>query len=260
LILTGLFVVFATPFVRWIADDAWISFRYAANLAAGHGLVYNVGERVEGMSNMLWTLFLALPAALRIRVETAAVVASALCAAGTLWIAFRLFDTIAPAAPVSMQFTFGRLLAAAMPSAFYATSGMETSAVSLCLTGAAFLHARGHLLRRDADHAAAIFCVAIVAFLRPEGVLFLAADAIWSAVRYRRRMPRPIVRALVVAGGAFASYLAGKTHYYGSPIPNPYWARPPIQWHYIDPIGRATHAALGTALGRALPPHSVLAF
>ena len=29
--------------IRWIADDAFISFRYALNLIRGHGLVFNAG-------------------------------------------------------------------------------------------------------------------------------------------------------------------------------------------------------------------------
>ncbi len=33
-------------------DDAYISFRYAENLANGNGLVYNVGERVEGLHEL----------------------------------------------------------------------------------------------------------------------------------------------------------------------------------------------------------------
>jgi arabinofuranosyltransferase len=44
----------------WLTDDAFISFRYARNLVEGHGLVYNPGERVEGYSNFLWTLWCAL--------------------------------------------------------------------------------------------------------------------------------------------------------------------------------------------------------
>jgi arabinofuranosyltransferase len=47
---------------RWSCDDAFISFRYADHLAHGQGLVWNVGERVEGFSNLLWTL-LFVPAA-----------------------------------------------------------------------------------------------------------------------------------------------------------------------------------------------------
>src|SRR3954469_12755146 len=45
-----------TPF---IIDDAYISFRYAENLVAGHGLVFNPGERVEGYTNFLWVLIIA---------------------------------------------------------------------------------------------------------------------------------------------------------------------------------------------------------
>ena len=38
-------------------DDIMISMRYAKNLAAGVGLVYNPGERVEGFTNPLLTFF-----------------------------------------------------------------------------------------------------------------------------------------------------------------------------------------------------------
>ena len=40
-------------------DDAYISYRYAANLVEGRGLVYNPGEYVEGFTNLLWTLLVA---------------------------------------------------------------------------------------------------------------------------------------------------------------------------------------------------------
>lgn len=41
-------------------DDAMISMRYAYNLANGDGLVWNPGERVEGITNPLWTGIMAL--------------------------------------------------------------------------------------------------------------------------------------------------------------------------------------------------------
>ena len=46
--------------LRFFYDDAFITFRYAANLAHGHGLVFNPGERVEGYSNFLWTVLLGI--------------------------------------------------------------------------------------------------------------------------------------------------------------------------------------------------------
>ena len=41
-------------------DDAYITFSYSKNLATGHGPVYGHGERVEGYSNFLWMVAVAL--------------------------------------------------------------------------------------------------------------------------------------------------------------------------------------------------------
>src|SRR5207248_5456755 len=42
-------------------DDAMISMRYARNLADGHGLLWNPGQpAVEGYTNFLWTLWMAV--------------------------------------------------------------------------------------------------------------------------------------------------------------------------------------------------------
>src|SRR3954454_18585635 len=43
----------------FVNDDAYISFRYARNLAEHGQLVFNLGERVEGYTNFLWTVLLA---------------------------------------------------------------------------------------------------------------------------------------------------------------------------------------------------------
>src|SRR5262245_37848737 len=50
--------------LRWTTDDAFISFRYAQNWLDGLGLVFNAGERVEGYTNFLWTVWSALGLAL----------------------------------------------------------------------------------------------------------------------------------------------------------------------------------------------------
>ena len=44
-----------------VADDAYITFRFAGNLVRGHGLVWNEGgPPVEGYTNFLWMLLSAL--------------------------------------------------------------------------------------------------------------------------------------------------------------------------------------------------------
>ena len=45
--------------LRFGFDDAFISLRYAANLAAGLGPVFNPGERVEGYTCPAWVFALA---------------------------------------------------------------------------------------------------------------------------------------------------------------------------------------------------------
>ena len=47
---------------NFVCDDAFISFRYARNLADGLGLRYNLGVEppVEGYSNFLWVLLMMI--------------------------------------------------------------------------------------------------------------------------------------------------------------------------------------------------------
>jgi len=43
-------------YMGYVKDDTFISMRYARNLALGHGLVFNYGDRLEGYTNFLWVL------------------------------------------------------------------------------------------------------------------------------------------------------------------------------------------------------------
>ena len=54
-----LIVVVGAWLYRWVDEDAFIDFRMIDNLLAGHGLVYNLGERVEVDSDPLWIFTLA---------------------------------------------------------------------------------------------------------------------------------------------------------------------------------------------------------
>jgi hypothetical protein len=66
-------------------DDAFISFRYARNLASGYGFVFNPGgKRVEGFTNLLWVLILSLLYNTGIGFITASRVLGLLLGAGSL--------------------------------------------------------------------------------------------------------------------------------------------------------------------------------
>ena len=60
-VATGLLVLaFGYIYAGFVQDDAYITYRYARNLAAGEGFVYNAGEHVLGTSTPLYALTIAL--------------------------------------------------------------------------------------------------------------------------------------------------------------------------------------------------------
>jgi len=70
--------------LRWVGDDAYISFRYARNLIEGNGLVFNPGERVEGYTNFLWTVLMAGGLGLGVHPAQGSVLLGLLCFATVL--------------------------------------------------------------------------------------------------------------------------------------------------------------------------------
>ena len=52
----ALFVWRGVRFWPFLLDDVLISLRYARNLAEGNGPIYQVGDRVEGYTNLLLVL------------------------------------------------------------------------------------------------------------------------------------------------------------------------------------------------------------
>jgi hypothetical protein len=120
--------------MRVMYDDAFITYRYAENLAHGLGLVYNAGERVEGYSNFLWTLLMSLVVLAGGRPEDVGPIVSAVIALGTLvlvmWFAHRRGASGALA---------GLLLAASSCWATWATGGLETALFTALVTKGAIL-------------------------------------------------------------------------------------------------------------------------
>ena len=175
-------------------DDAYISFRYADNLVNGHGLVFNPGERVEGITNLLWTvLFVPVLAA---GLDPAPVSASmGMVASVLLMIAtWRL----------SGGHWLAVLLVAAVPGvSLEGAQGLETVAFAALVTAA---------LGRSQHWA---WWAGVAAWVRPEGVL--VSGVLWLLRRGRRDL---LILASYI-GGITAFRLA----YYGDIVPNTFHAK-----------------------------------
>jgi hypothetical protein len=231
LLCAGLAVGLGLLYGPCTQDDAFISFRYAQNLVEGHGLVYNPGERVEGFTNLLWTLLLAVPLALGLD-PVAASTAMGLAAAGlavltTGLLAARLLpERAGPAAALA-----GLLLAADPQAALEAVEGLETSLHMAIVAVVALRLGRelaGPLGPRA--HLGSGALLAVLCLSRPEAPLLAAGlhfGLIAGAAR-RGTARAALVRAVVAAGPAVLLVLgltAFRLAYYGEPLPNTFYAK-----------------------------------
>src|SRR5512135_464280 len=69
---------------RFVQDDAFISYTYAKSLVEGHGLTW-FGDHVEGYTNFLWVLWIALGMKLGVEPVAWSYVGGLASFAGCVW-------------------------------------------------------------------------------------------------------------------------------------------------------------------------------
>src|SRR5574342_655752 len=124
-------------------DDAFITFRYARNLLAGNGFVFNVGERVLGTTTPLYTLLLAGLAGL-LRLDNypwLALVVNALADGLSCLLLVKLGDLLSGRRAIGLAAAL--LWAIAPMSVTFAIGGMETSVFILLLLTTSHLYVSG---------------------------------------------------------------------------------------------------------------------
>lgn len=155
-------------FHGYTIDDAFISFRYARNLIDGHGLVYNLGERVEGYSNLSWTLMIAGAIAAGIDPEWFTTVLGGAFGLGTIVVTYRLAERLLPASPVPCVATW--LLATSPGASAHAVFGLETSLFAFLVIAGILAFVREEDDERRRPWSGLIF--ALAGLTRPEAPLF----------------------------------------------------------------------------------------
>jgi arabinofuranosyltransferase len=197
-----------------LIDDAFISLRYADNLLAGHGLVFNPGERVEGYSNFLWVVLLAATGALGLEMPVASQWLGALFGLGLVWATatalpgHRPWRLLAPA-----------LLVGNLTVWLWAVHGLETVMFACWVT----LGIRSDLRawRRGTVPLGSALWYALAALTRPEGpYFFVASTAYWAVVHPRALFGRAGARHLAVFGIVVGAHLLWRHGYYGDWVPN----------------------------------------
>jgi hypothetical protein len=230
-----------------LIDDAFIFFRYADNLLAGHGPVFNAGERVEGFTSPLWLILLTAGRAAGLSYETLVTVLGVVLAVAALlpvWLLAR------QAAPPGIALLAPLLLAIHPGFAMWAVHGLETALFVALFTTAWWVAGR------EAPSSALIAgtVLGLALWTRPEAGLALVVLAGLEVARGRHR------RAIHMLGGfvALAIPLAlGRLAYYRQLLPNTYHAKSGGGWGRLQfGLGEArrfavAHAPLAVACAAA---------
>ena len=191
-------------------DDAMITMRYADNLVAGHGLVWNPGERVEGFSSPLWVFVLAVFVAVFGREGAVAgvqIFGLLLVLADLLLVALiagRLLDGRKGRDAGALGAVF--LTVTFYPLFYWSIMGMETGLLVPLLLLVVLQSLRGRPSARGRLGIAS--ALAFACLLRPETVLFVGVFYLFELMR-RRREGALALRPLAAEAAIFLTPLLG---------------------------------------------------
>jgi hypothetical protein len=201
----------------FLCDDAFISFRYVRNLLLGRGLVWNVGEAVEGYTNLLWVLQLAA-----IQLVTGVRPEHVAAALGVAWTGVTL-ALIAALGRVAGRPGAGVLAVALIATnrsfAIWSTGGLETrsfTALVVATVLGAVLAARGRV-----GPEVPSLLAGLAALSRPEGALLGAALIVaWPFLPGRDPGAISLGRATAPFAAIVGAHLAWRWSTYHALVPN----------------------------------------
>jgi hypothetical protein len=214
-------------------DDSWITFRYAENLIAGNGLVYNLDEAVQGSTTPLQIFLLAMLMLFGLEARAAALLICLAATAGFLWCAFRLLEILSAR---SRSPFYILPLGVAPGLIILSISGMETMLFLFLQIATMWAYVDRRPLSLGALAAFLMLTridgvLVIVAIVAVDTLLRLrsaAAHAPADRVDREFRTPWPardIVKAAGLSAVLVMPWIVYATWYYGNPVPNSVWAK-----------------------------------
>ncbi|MBK8957735.1 MAG: hypothetical protein IPM80_04715 [Proteobacteria bacterium] len=233
LIALALLLLAAAGAMYWLAvltvDDVFIVYRYARNLANGAGLVFNVGERVEGVTCFLWTLALAPLHALGGSLPRLAPLLCALCGLTTIALVTRLHAACEDRRHIAWRDLLPALLLVSSPPFIYWSVGaLEAVPFALLVSLALLAHARE--MRAPAAWPASALWLGLAAMTRPETPVVALALMVDRLLHARERGDRALagkamLRWLAVLAAVVLPFLCFRYAYFGEWLPNTYYAK-----------------------------------
>lgn len=216
-----------------MTDDAFISFRYAANLVNGDGLVWNPGERVEGYTNFFWTLLIAGAIFFGVDPVLASWIFGISSFCLTLIFTYRLSILVLRSHLPALIALF--LLGVNYTFVAYATGGIETQLQTFLFVICVYLLLRLRMSPeiRTMDLLVLSLLCAIALLVRLDSgvivapVVLLASFVVWKERARTNAQPiavrlTTLIAPLLIITGA---WLAWKLRFYGPILPNTFYAK-----------------------------------
>jgi hypothetical protein len=209
-------------------DDAMISMTYARNLAAGWGLRWNPGEpAVEGYTNFLWTLWMALVHEFVPESKAGLVVmlTSMACLVANVFVVMKIASKVSDGSRIAVTGS-AVLTAFSFSLMYWSLRGMEVGFLTLVLSVGLYLAVL--LLERFAwaTFRLLLAVLSVALLTRPDSGLpvGIIVGAVWFAAERRLKL-RIGALGLVVLGGVLAAHMAFRYTYYHDLFPNTYYLK-----------------------------------
>lgn len=207
----ALLAVIVRGLISWrthfTGEDALITLRYADNIAAGRGFVYNISEHVLGVTTPLYALLLSVFSSLHLNAMLYGKACNILAEGVTCYLLARLLARPEIGRPVEGLFAASIYALTSTPISV-GISGMETGLVT-CL-GVAMIYA--YVSRRTYW----LYTLGAVLFLlRIDGLVLFGILAVALAIRDRKLPDRAGAIALIIA----LPWVIFAVAYFGTPIP-----------------------------------------
>ena len=218
----------------FICDDAYISFRYAHNLAYHNELTFNLGQPVEGYTNFLWTALLGGLLKAGIRPDLSSRVLGWAFGAAALVLLHLLTRIYRGGRTTGWDFLGAAWLAASATFAVWCSGGLETQMFTALALAGVTLYAAEHAGRIRWRLSGLAF--ALAAMTRPEGLMLMSLTVghhlaarllgrLSSAPAGRRYSWRGELGWLAGFALPFGLFFAWRYSYYGYPLPNTFYVK-----------------------------------
>ena len=206
-------------------DDAFISYRYVENLVQGNGLVFNLGERVEGYTNFLWIMILSVFARIGLNIIVVSKILGVASGCVTLILLYQLTRMFFPKREWLLPLLPPLLLTASSAFAYWSISGLETSLFVMMVLLSVYLYLTRPMLW-------VISCV-LSTLVRPEGALIFGILLLHQAISKKGELKKAL-RHLGVFVLLLLPFAIFKLVYYGDLLPNPFYAKTGLSLEYVQ--------------------------